>query len=77
MGKVVGLDVSLDKTAVCVLDRDGTLTWQGKVGSEPEPLIDKLGLKAALDLVGLEACLLLGMASSPRWPQAAGSTSRP
>jgi hypothetical protein len=38
MRKVVGLDVSLDKTAVCVLDRDGTLVWQGKVGSEPEPL---------------------------------------
>lgn len=59
MRKVVGLDVSLDKTAVCVLDRDGTLVWQGKVSSEPGSLIDKLSLwKADLDLVGLEACPL-------------------
>jgi predicted NBD/HSP70 family sugar kinase len=42
MRKVVGLDISLQKTAVCVLDHDGQLVWQGKVDSEPGPLIDKL-----------------------------------
>jgi predicted NBD/HSP70 family sugar kinase len=44
MRKVVGLDISLQKTAVCVLDHDGQLVWQGKVDSEPGPLIDKLRL---------------------------------
>lgn len=44
MRKVVGLDISLQKTAVCVLDRDGKLVWQGKVDSEPGPLIEQLQL---------------------------------
>jgi transposase len=35
MRKIVGLDISLQKTAVFVLDRDGQLVWQGKVDSEP------------------------------------------
>ena len=57
--KVVGLDISLQKTAVCVLDRDGQLVWQGRVDSEPGPLIDKLQLwRDQIDLVGLEACPL-------------------
>ena len=42
MRKVVGLDISLQKTAVRVLDRDGQLVWQGKIDSEPGPLIEKL-----------------------------------
>jgi transposase len=35
MQNAVGLDISLQKTAVCVLDRDGQLVWQGKLDSEP------------------------------------------
>ncbi len=59
MRKVVGLDISLQKTAVCVLDRDGQLVWQGKIDSEPGPLIEKLKLwQDEIDLVGLEACPL-------------------
>jgi transposase len=59
MRKVVGLDISLRKTAVCVLDHDGELVWQGKVDSEPGPLIDKLQLwRGQIDVVGLEACPL-------------------
>ncbi len=59
MRKVVGLDISLQKTAVCVLDRDGQLVWQGKVDSEPGPLIEKLKLwQDDIDLMGLEACPL-------------------
>ena len=38
MRKIVGLDISLQKTAVCVLDRDGQLVWQGEVDSEPVDL---------------------------------------
>jgi transposase len=59
MQKVVGLDISLQKTAICVLDRDGQLVWQGKVDSEPGPLIEKLKIwQDEIDLVGLEACPL-------------------
>jgi transposase len=59
MRKVVGLDISLQKTAVCVLDRDGQLIWQGKADSEPGPLIDKLQLwRDQIDVMGLEACPL-------------------
>jgi hypothetical protein len=39
----IGLDVSLAKTAVCVVDRDGAVQWQGKVSSEPGPLIKAAG----------------------------------
>jgi hypothetical protein len=31
----IGLDVSLAKTAVCVVDHEGAVQWQGKVPSEP------------------------------------------
>ena len=57
MRMVVGLDISLDKIAVCVLATDGRLIWQGKVSCEPDPLIDKLATwQDAIDSVGLEAC---------------------
>ena len=59
MRLVVGLDVSLEQTAVCVLGRDGTVVWQGKVASEPGPLTDRLRTwRGEIDLVGLEAAPL-------------------
>src|ERR1700684_3984429 len=42
MRKVVGLDISLKKIAVCVLDRDGQLVWQGKGDAGPGPLAARL-----------------------------------
>jgi hypothetical protein len=33
----IGLDVSLAKTTICVVDHDGAVQWQGKVSSEPGP----------------------------------------
>jgi hypothetical protein len=55
----VGLDVSLSKTAVCVVDRDGGVVWQGKVPSEPGPLVTRLTeWSGSIDLAGLEACPL-------------------
>jgi hypothetical protein len=39
MGVFIGLDVSLSKTAVCVVARDGAVLRQGKVSSEPGPPI--------------------------------------
>src|SRR6516164_1442136 len=59
MGVFIGLDVSLSKTAVCVVDRDGAVLWQGKVKSEPEPLIARLAeWSGKIDLAGIEACPL-------------------
>src|SRR3954453_11888868 len=59
MGVFVGLDVSLSKTAMCVVDRDGAVLWQGKVPSEPGPLIARLAEWAgSMDLAGIEACPL-------------------
>jgi transposase len=42
MGVFIGLDVSLAKTAICAVDRDGRVLWQGKVPSEPKPLVKRL-----------------------------------
>src|SRR5208282_4061662 len=59
MGVFIGLDVSLAKTAVCVVDRDGRVLWQGKVPSEPEPLVKRLAeWSGVIDLAGIEACPL-------------------
>jgi transposase len=55
MGVFIGLDVSLAKTAVCVVDRDGRVLWQGKVPSEPERLVKRLAEWSGLiDLAGIE-----------------------
>jgi hypothetical protein len=55
MGVFIGLDVSLSKTAVCVIDRDGAVLWQGKVPSEPDPLITRLAeWSGPIDLAGIE-----------------------
>jgi transposase len=34
----VGLDVSLEQTAICVVDNDGKTLWQGKCASTPEAI---------------------------------------
>src|SRR5271166_6280060 len=53
----IGLDVSLANTAICVVDRDGAVQWQGKVPSEPDPLIERLAeWSGVIDLAGIEAC---------------------
>jgi transposase len=54
-----GLDVSLDETAVCVVDEEGRIVREARVPSEPEALVAFLrGLGLALERVGLEACSL-------------------
>jgi transposase len=56
MGVFIGLDVSLAETAICVVDRDGRVLWQGKVPSEPEPLVKRLAeWSSVIDLAGIEA----------------------
>lgn len=52
----VGLDVSLAKTAICVLTEHGKMIEEVEVISEPEPLISLLeGLEGTVETVGLEA----------------------
>ncbi|KZY35554.1 transposase [Roseovarius sp. HI0049] len=52
----VGLDVSLTKTAVCVLTEHGEIIEEVEVASEPEPLISLLqGFEGTVEAVGLEA----------------------
>lgn len=59
MGYFAGLDVSLEETAVCVVDAKGTIIKEARVASEPAalvPFFGKLGL--AMERIGLEACSL-------------------
>ena len=51
-----GLDVSLDETALCVVDDEGTIVREGKARSEPEALIAWLAdVGLSLEKIGLEA----------------------
>ena len=59
MGVFIGLDASLAKTAVCVVDRDSLVLWQGNVPSKPEPLVKRLAeWSGVINLAGIEACPL-------------------
>ena len=54
-----GLDVSLEETAVCVVDETGQIVKEARTASEPETLIAALqGIGIALERLGLEACSL-------------------
>jgi transposase len=54
-----GLDVSLEETAICIIDETGSIVREARVVSEPDALVsffDALGM--TLERVGLEACSL-------------------
>jgi transposase len=54
-----GLDVSLEETAICVVDEEGRIVKEARVPSEPEALVAFFrGLGLALERIGLEACSL-------------------
>lgn len=61
----VGLDVSLEKTAICVISEHGKIVKETHVASEPEALLrgitDQDGVIA---VIGLEAGPLFTMAAS-------------
>lgn len=51
-----GIDVSLEQSSVCIVDGSGKIFAEGKIASEPEPLISYLrSLGIGLSRVGLEA----------------------
>src|SRR3954451_18407266 len=54
-----GLDVSLEETAICVVDEAGTMVREARVPSEPEALVAFFqGSGLVLERIGLEACSL-------------------
>lgn len=59
MNYYAGLDVSLEETAICVVDEMGRLVKETRAASEPQALIIALrGIDLPLERIGLEACSL-------------------
>jgi transposase len=59
VGYFAGLDVSLEETAICIVDDAGKIVREARAASEPEALIAffaECGMK--MERVGLEACSL-------------------
>jgi transposase len=54
-----GLDVSLEETAICVVDDTGHIVKEVRGASEPDSLVQALqGLNLTLERIGMEACSL-------------------
>jgi transposase len=53
-----GLDVSLEETAICVVDETGLIMKEARAASEPEALATLLSIGLPLERLGLEACSL-------------------
>ena len=59
MDYYAGLDVSLEETAICVVDATGRIVKETRATSEPEALVAALGeIGLPLARIGLEACSL-------------------
>lgn len=59
MKHYAGLDVSLEETAICVVDETGRIVKEARAASEPDALIAALeALGLSLERIGLEACSL-------------------
>lgn len=54
-----GLDVSLEETAICVVDAEGRIVREVRAASEPDTLLTALkALELPFERIGLEACSL-------------------
>ena len=59
MGYFAGLDVSLEETAICIVDDAGRIVREARAASEPEALVAFFGACGmVMERVGLEACSL-------------------
>ncbi len=59
MKHYAGLDVSLEETAICIVDETGAVLKEMRAPSDPEALAQALAVAAVpLERVGLEACSL-------------------
>ena len=59
MRHYAGLDVSLEETAICVVDEAGRIVKEARVPSEPEALVGFFeALGRTVERIGLEACAL-------------------
>ena len=59
MKHFAGLDVSLEETAICMVDEAGAMVREARVPSEPEALVAFFqGSGLVLERIGLEACSL-------------------
>jgi transposase len=59
VGYFAGLDVSLEETAICIVDGTGRIVREARAASEPEALVaffEALGM--GMERIGLEACSL-------------------
>ncbi|SEL95334.1 Transposase, partial [Pseudoxanthomonas sp. GM95] len=57
----VGLDASLNETAICVVDQDGQVIREQKAASEPDAIAAALlPFRPQLRLLGVEACAIGG-----------------
>jgi transposase len=51
----VGLDVSLEETAICVLDKTGKVIWRGRCSSDPDAIARTVRDRAPFAVrIGLE-----------------------
>ena len=56
MTQDVGLDVSLEQTAVCSVDEQGKALWRGKGASTPEAIAAGVAVRAPhVERLGLES----------------------
>lgn len=54
-----GLDVSLEETAICIVDESGQVMKELRAASEPEALVETLqAVGVSLERIGMEACPL-------------------
>ena len=59
MKHFAGLDVSLEETAICVVDEAGAMVREARIPSEPEALVAFFqGSGLVMERIGLEACSL-------------------